>query len=125
MIEREELPGQMCLFDPPEAERVRRDHLLRDPAKYTQISCDDLRRLPDGTEIIVLRQGSDYKPEHNHYYRSVTWIVQTRYGGHDVRLVSEPTEEWPETPPWLASDRGQWMLPRGFDLYYVRKEQET
>jgi len=123
VIEREELPGQLCMFEGTETEQLRRAHLLSDPEQWTQVGVDGIRALADGTEVIVVRQGSDCKPESNHYYRAVTWIVPLRYGGHDVRLVSEPTEEWPERPPWLSSDeRGQWVLPNWINLYYVRKE---
>lgn len=128
MIEREELPGQLCMFEGTDTEQLRRAHLLSDPEQWTQVYADDMRALADGTEVIVVRQGRDYKsgaykPELNHYYRAVTWIVPLRYGGHDVRLVSEPTEDWPERPPWLSSgERGQWVLPHWIDMYYVRKE---
>ena len=118
---------QLSFIDTPETEIIKRWHRLDDGFEFAPVSDTDVRHMDDGIEIIIVRPGREPgtgapSMERNHYYRAVTKRVHLGYG-MDVRLVSAPTEEWPEKPPWQSwGADGQWILPGWGDWYFVRKE---
>ena len=120
---------QLSFIEMPETESLRRWHRLDDGFEFGHVSDTDVRHMESGIEIIIVRPGSEPgsgRPdmERNHYYRAVTKRVRMGYG-EDVRLVSRPSAEWPEKPPWQSwNDGEQWILPGWGDWYFVRKAVE-
>lgn len=123
----EQIYGQLSFIDTPETEILKRWHRLDSGIEFGLVSDTDVRHMDDGIEIIILHPGREPKtgaPDmtRNHYYRAVTKRVKLGYG-MDVRLVSAPSDEWPERPPWQSwGDDGQWCLPGWGDWYFVRKD---
>ena len=125
----EQIEGQLS-FVPSEAdERLRRWHLLQDMEVYTRVDASNIRGLPGGTEVLLVHPGRDYdtgapRMEKNRYYRTIVQHVRLRFSP-DVRLVSEPSGEWPERPPWQCRHgEKQWILPDFSHYYYIRNHKE-
>lgn len=116
---------QLSFIEFPETDILRRWHRLSDGFEFGTVSANDIRHMDSGIEIIIARPGRDasgaQSMERNHYYRAVTKRVRLSHG-EDVRLVSAPTDEWPEKPPWSSwGSDGQWTMPGWGDWYFVRK----
>lgn len=116
---------QLSFIEMSETEALRRWHRLDDGFEFAHVSDTDVRHMESGIEIIIAHPGCDSRGapcmEKNHYYRAVTKRCRMGYG-EEVKLISSPSDEWPEKPPWQSwGSDGQWVLPGWGDWYFVRK----
>ena len=81
-------------------------------------------QVPDGTEVIVVKEerDKDWKIKKKHCYRTVLGQHRT-VSGPMPHLVWEPSEEWPEEPPWQGDSKwGKWIYPDACnETFWVRK----
>lgn len=123
----EQIEGQMSFLPPEEEERLRRWYMLKNLDGWKKIDASEIQAMPDGSEVIVVVPGHDYttgalRMDKNKYYRTAVEHVMLRYGP-DVHLVSDPSGEWPERPPWQSwRDRKQWTTPSFGNYYFTRNE---